>query len=454
MDNEAGFLYIGQSRGAVRRDAKYITVDSEIERIPSWRLHSLESLVWLELPDQLKVIGDNAFYCCFVLQRVIFPCGLTDIGNNSFEGCYELNPVVLPEGLQTIGIAAFRSCRSLLEIEVPSTVEIIGTSAFADCSVLQTVVVPDFIEYVNSWFLRCGSLRHVTMSSKATTIEPYAFSRCWSLLSVELPETISTIRDESFSGCTSLRNVFLPSNVPRIGDPFQNCEDLLEVFEDDQLFDVLTSRFDGLPVHRMCYFQAHNEKDTTLEEIRQSLASETFETFQCGLGMTPLHILALSTKPRLDIWTELQGRFPLCLELRDRWGSRPIDYLVDNPAPSSLSMLASCIHASTRASLKNLRSAKWKITLLRLIEELSDKKNRRTQVDSIQYFLSKCLRMEAASLLEEALWKAQMNKVKKESSLSTLNSDERTSCRIRSGAEIILPNVLCFVAKDIAKVRG
>lgn len=456
MDDDAGFLYTGQSRGAIRRDAKYITVDDHIESIPNWRLHSLESLVWLELPDQLQVIGDNAFYCCFVLQRVIFPDSLTDIRNNAFEGCYELNPVVLPEGLQTIGIAAFRSCRSLLQIEVPSTVEIIGTSAFAECSKLHSVVLPDFIEYVNSWFLRCGSLRNVTMSSKATTIEPYAFSRCSDLMSLEVPETVSKIRDESFAGCVSLRNIFLPFNASqrRVGEAFWGCDDLLKKFPSDQLFKVLKNRFNGLPVHRICYFQAHNEEDDALEEIRQSLASESFETFQDALGMTPLHILALSTKPRLRLWNEIQRRFPLCNELRDKWFFLPIDYLVENPSPHSLPLLTSCLHAKTRASLKSLKSAKWKIKLLRLIEEVNDRFgfSRSGQLGDINCVLGKCLRMEGASILEEALWKAQMNKLKNESSLIVLSSDARTHCRIRSGAEIVIPHVLRFMEKDLTKL--
>ncbi|CAJ1891613.1 unnamed protein product [Cylindrotheca closterium] len=446
MDHDAGFLYTGQSRGAIRRDAKYITVDTDIERIPNWRLHSLENLVWLEFPDQLKVIGDNAFYCCFVLQRVIFPGSLTDIGNNAFEGCYELNPVVLPEGLQTIGIAAFRSCRSLRAIEVPSTVQMIATSAFADCSSLESAALPDFIEYVNGWFLRCGSLRHVSLSSKTTTIEPYAFSRCWSLMSLELPETMSSIRDGSLISCASLRNVYLPNNISRIGEPFAGCEDLLQVFEEDQLFHVLKHRFDGLPVHRICYFQKYKEENTVLEEIRQSLASEAFDNFQDGLEMTPLHILALSCKPRANLWIELQRRFPRCLELGDKWGSRPIDYLVENMTPSSLPLLTHCIYASTGAPLKSLRSAKWKITILRLIEELSDKTSRRVQVDRIHNMLFKYLQMEALSMLEEALWKVQISEGERAAWLVPAN-EYRLSCRIKSGAEIVIPNVFCFMEK-------
>ncbi|KAL3942149.1 MAG: hypothetical protein SGBAC_003611 [Bacillariaceae sp.] len=447
---EAGFLYTGQSRGEIRRDAKYITVDTDIERIPNWRLSTLESLVWLELPDELKVIGHNSFYCCFVLQRVIFPNSLTDIGNNAFEGCYELNPVVLPEGLQAIGIAAFRSCKSLIELEVPSTVTMIATSAFADCSSLQSVILPDLIEYVNSWFLRCGSLRHVSMSSKTTTIEPYSFSRCYRMLSLELPETISSIQEASFIDCVLLRNIFLPANVSRIGAMFPGCEDLLEVFEEDQLLDVLQHRFDGLPVHRICYFQKYSEEETVLKEIRQSLISEPFETFQDGLEMTPLHILALSCKPRLNLWIELQVRFPQCLNLRDKWGCRPINYLMENLTPDSLPLLSHCIQAGTSAALKSLRSAKWKITLLRLVEELSDKTNRQDQVVNINNTISVYLRMEAASLLEEALWKAQIAKVKQADSLA-LDSDSRLNCRITSGAEIVIPNVLFFVDKKEEK---
>mmetsp|Transcript_10506 Transcript_10506/g.25374 ORF Transcript_10506/g.25374 Transcript_10506/m.25374 type:complete len:214 (-) Transcript_10506:30-671(-) len=119
---------------------------------------------------------------------------------------------------------------------------------------------------------------------------------------------------------------------------------LLQVVPDpNELTMALAHRFDGLPIHRLCYYQSYYEEGDTGQDLMTNLKEEwerassltsnmetesppPTHTRQDFLGMTPLHILALSTSIRLDLMEAIIDLDPIQLVTEDFWGSLPIYY--------------------------------------------------------------------------------------------------------------------------------
>ena len=78
-------------------------------------------------------IGDNAFFYCSSILRVVIPNGVTSIGYRSFLGCTSLQSANIPDGVVSIGGSAFGSCENLTEVAIPKATTSIGDRAFTGC---------------------------------------------------------------------------------------------------------------------------------------------------------------------------------------------------------------------------------------------------------------------------------------------------------------------------------
>ena len=84
---------------------------------------------------------------------------------------------------------------------------------------------------------------------------------------------------------------------------------------------------------------------------------------------------------------------------------------------------------------KSLGCEEWREDILTEAEKFPFDGRRELQI--IVHKLGKYQTMEALSLLEISLWSIKVN--------STDNEVDRESCRINSGAEIIIPNIVPFL---------
>jgi len=132
--------------------------------------------------------------------------------------------------------------------------------------------------------------------------------------------------------------VAIPDSVNVIGDDaFECCFKLQDKFpEEESLIRALKRRFDDLPLHKIIYYQAHQDTEDTLQELSQALmdmealqtvGGERSETMrQDAFDMTPIHILAMSKKQDLELYQFLVETNPEDLSLHDAWGYLPIYY--------------------------------------------------------------------------------------------------------------------------------
>ena len=159
----------------------------------------------LILPQTTTSIGEYAFAAMKKLSRVILPSSLTSIGNGAFYYTM-IDSITLPDNLTIIGEEAFSSCEYLKSIDIPDNVTTIRKRAFAYCSSLVSV---NFT--ANSKLQRIES--EMSADGIGNTSTDGVFRNCTSLRRFELPASVTVIGAGTFNGCTALEELIIPSNT-------------------------------------------------------------------------------------------------------------------------------------------------------------------------------------------------------------------------------------------------
>ena len=223
------------------------------------------------IKEGVRIICNNAFFCCRSLTDIVISDSVTSIGDGAFEGCRSLTEVVIPNSVTSIGDRAFSLCRSLTEVVIPDSVTSIGDRTFLGCSSLTEVVIPDSVTNIGKGaFANCCSLAEVVIPNSVTSIGGFAFMKCKSLAEVVIPNSVVCINSNSFIGwngkleCLSpsfvyednilfnkdkssiisfrnqkLTSYVIPASVTRIGEfAFSRCESLTEVVISDSVTSI------------------------------------------------------------------------------------------------------------------------------------------------------------------------------------------------------------------------
>ena len=201
------------------------------------------------VPNNVTMIGNNAFCRCESLKEIVIPESVTQIGNSAFNGCESLKEIVIPESVTQIGNYAFYGCASLEEVIIPNGVTQIGNNAFCECESLKEIVIPESVTQIgNSAFYGLKSLGEVVILNGVTQIGNYAFCRCESLKEIVIPESVAQIGDYAFYGLKSLGEVIIPNGVTQIGNSaFSCCQSLTTIYWNDKVYPVRC--IDGYCMH-------------------------------------------------------------------------------------------------------------------------------------------------------------------------------------------------------------
>ena len=115
----------------------------DFTRIGQYACYYAVNLVVVDIPEGVKSIGDDAFFCCSSLTTVSFPTTLTSIGRLAFGWCSSLRTVdLLLTNLQEIGTKTFYYGNELSSMTIPDSLQTLGDSVFYRSSKL----VPSNIE--------------------------------------------------------------------------------------------------------------------------------------------------------------------------------------------------------------------------------------------------------------------------------------------------------------------
>ncbi len=233
------------------------------EEIPDNAFQGCDSLVSINIPDGISVIGASAFEDCKNLSEVSLPSSISSIKQYAFANCKKLSSVTLPTNITSIENSLFSGCSSLIDIIIPNSVVSIGDYAFYGCAGLTSVTIPGNVtsigisvfdgcsglasagpigrgefNYKFGWidvipgyaFNDCSSLTSVTIPNSVTSIGEYAFSDCSGLTSMIIPDSVTSIGEYAFYECTGLTSVTIPDSVTSINrETFYDCSNLTSV---------------------------------------------------------------------------------------------------------------------------------------------------------------------------------------------------------------------------------
>eukprot|EP00980_Cylindrotheca_fusiformis_P012793 scaffold3136_cov102-Cylindrotheca_fusiformis.AAC.10 len=410
-------------------------------------------LVSVELPEGLQVIEEDLFFCCGLLTTVKIPSSVIEIRKRAFCYCSCLTFFDLPHGLLELGGSAFENCNSIETVHMPSTVSAIGPSAFAHCFQLKSISLPPSLETIEySGFERCSSLSHIRIPPSIKRIGRGAFSNCRNLISIELPEDISLSTDQ-IEGCESLVNVAVPKLRATVLSRYYLPRTKLGRVAGGQYEDLvhrLKHRFETCPLNKLCYYQSYHSSEDAMLQLRSLMEDDPLAavTQMDEFGMTPLHILSLSQTPNMDMLIAVMKAGPVDLIVRgkDAFGSSPMDYLCLNRTPNSTDVIRRVLATRFDYWLGLDWSSPRSDAMWQAVDEaLSvDWSSRSREIDRVYYKLAKYeLRMPFLSLVDLFLWKIKIEEVSRSKEQET--ADDRESCRINSGASIVLPLVFPFL---------
>ena len=239
----------GYSTSPWRAYAPYIysvEIGDGITSIGNNAFYNCSSLKKVVIPSGVQTIGDSAFSECHLLQEVSGGASLTAIGSNAFSNTYELERVLLAGSrLNSIGSSAFsnafdESSLSTNTIELPAALTTIGASAFASSKLNSINLSSSNVATIGTSVFSGSSIASIHLPAGLTTIGSSAFSSTENLGSIALPGGVTTIGDSAFlgsaitsitvpAGLTTIResafastwrlgSIALPSSVGTIGD--------------------------------------------------------------------------------------------------------------------------------------------------------------------------------------------------------------------------------------------
>ena len=225
------------------------------------------NLTSVTIPNNVTSISDDAFGYCSGLTSVTIPNSVTSIGCYAFVGCTNLTSMTLPSSVTSIGEHAFRDCAGLKSVTIPSSVTSIDVNAFRDCSGLESVTIQDGVTSIGWYaFYGCSSLASVTIPASVTSIGYAAFYGCSGLVSavvpacrlssmfpdskclqrIEIADGVTSIGDSAFFGCRGLTSVTIPDSVTNIGAyAFSGCSGLTSMTVPDSVTNICESAFRG-----------------------------------------------------------------------------------------------------------------------------------------------------------------------------------------------------------------
>ncbi len=195
-----------------------------------WGCFANQHIKSIDIPDNVSVIDNRAFYNCKSLEYVDFPSDLTIIDGEAFYGCTALKEAKIPDGVTTIGEGAFAECTSLTCLELPYELRTIGRAAFFNCYNVEKIDLPPKVTIIDALAFEVCNTDNIDIPEGISYIEDYTFSNNYSLTSIDIPDSVKSIINFSFADCINLKTIYLPDSIETVWYPFYRCISLTDIY--------------------------------------------------------------------------------------------------------------------------------------------------------------------------------------------------------------------------------
>ncbi len=261
------------------------------------------------IPDTVKVIAADAFWCAENLTNVIFNESLETIGHGAFHAS-SITSFIPGDNLKEIGGGAFQNCMYLSTILLPDGIEKVGASAFYNTYYYSNEsnwennllyigkYLVDSKEVITSCDIKEGTrliadmtfcfrenLSRVTLPDSLKIIGEGAFSSCESLPIIGLNQGLEVIGNFAFAACRQLRQIVIPESVKSIGDgAFMNSDNLKKAtFEGDVPENIYNNLFENCNADFTVYY--YEGKEGWSSPIWRGYASEAITVKVTGVTL-------------------------------------------------------------------------------------------------------------------------------------------------------------------------
>ena len=262
---------------------------------------------FVEIPDTVTAIGDEAFKNNTSMVSVSIPDGVKSIGDSAFYGCTSLLGVVIPDSVEKIGRYAFQKCSKLASAYLPVNEKftVINTGTFYECMSLKEIIVPDNIVKIEfDAFYNCRNLKNIDLSKNLITVGYNVFGNCKSISKIEIPKSLKnfdstwgsgtntkygvfggcsnlkTVKFEEgstivcpalFMGCDGIEEIELPDTITRIGNSaFKSCKNLNKVIISESVTEI----------DNQAFAECSGLTDVEMQEGINKICSRAF--YKCG----------------------------------------------------------------------------------------------------------------------------------------------------------------------------
>lgn len=145
-----------------RQEIKTLTGIGYFSNLEILNCKECHELTTVDLSNNLKVrIGDEMFYTCSKLSKIVLPNNILEIGESAFYGCSSLKNIDIPDKVTEIGYSAFKHCSSLRSVtfEKGSQLKYMVEGVFCDCEALTSIEIPASVEMIDMYY--CINLANI-----------------------------------------------------------------------------------------------------------------------------------------------------------------------------------------------------------------------------------------------------------------------------------------------------
>lgn len=293
-----------------------INLPNNIKKIGNYSFQKSQSLQSFCFPASLEAIGDGVFESSQI-KSVEFANGFNiKVLNNLFDNCYCLTDVYFAANVQIEELyGTFKYCSKLPSIELPSSLRILGYDTFRNCNTLQSINIPKNVYKIGSWaFYKCSMLESISLNNAVRSIGENAFKHCTNLKYADV-SGVEKIGDSAFESCIMLEAVNVTGVIYMGKYVFYGCERLKKL-----LF-------------------TNEEKDAYIAE-NEFKGNETVETVVIGNSITQIQ----------------DGAFADCTNLETAVISSSVTSIADDAFDNCNSLTIICLEDSYVQSYAQLKS--------------------------------------------------------------------------------------------------